>query len=61
MALQKEYYNLVTAQVSSAENADLDTKSSLKSAAQFDDERRKSIETEETDVGILFLTFYSII
>lgn len=51
MALQNEYYNLVTAQVSSAESADLDTKSPLKSTAEFDDERRKSVnEIAETDV-----------
>lgn len=52
MALGKEYYALVTAQVSSAEPEDLSAgaKSPLRSPTDFDDEKRRSIVLEEGEV-----------
>lgn len=62
MALQKEYYALVTAQVSSAEAEDLSAgaRSPIKSPTDFDDEKRRSIVLEEGEVSNNILHFNTV-
>lgn len=59
MALKKEYYALVTAQISRAETEDMSsgTKSPSGKHVEFEDEDRKSNEREESEVRNYFLFF----
>lgn len=59
MALEREYYALVTAQTSGADTEDLSSgiKSPIGKHVEFDDEDKKSVELEEGEVRNCFVFF----